>query len=162
MVMSLKERMQRDSLRKEQKRADRAGMKTLMKGEEVVSKLASGRQIGDDDLKNISLAVDVFKNADEETRDRMKAKLRKRDLMLYNIVETELRGEWMDHFEKLIGAIPLERRQRPFSIDWTGWREIGAKAGMPEEQVVEALKVLLVFRDRKGTSVVQAPHMIHR
>lgn len=162
MVMSLKERMQRDSLRKEQKRADRAGMKTLMRGEDIVAKLSSGRQIGDDDLRNISLAVDIFKNADDETRDRMKAKLRKRDLMLYNIVETELRGEWMDHFEKLVGAIPLEKRQRPFSIDWTGWREIGARVGMPEEQVVEALKVLLVFRDRKGTAVAQQAHAMHR
>jgi hypothetical protein len=146
-ALSLKEQRERDALRKEQKRAERMGVKTIATGEGLVAQLGKGRQISDGDLKRMEQAVAVFRDGGEEL-DRVVENLKLHQKAMYKMVQDELKGDWMGAFGRLVGAIPAARRFRPFAISWPEWRQIGLEAGMNEEEVVDALKVMLVFRDR--------------
>lgn len=146
-MLSLKERRERDALKKEQKRAERIGVKTTSTGEGLVATLGKGRQISADDLKRMEQAVAVFRDGGDELQ-RVLDNLKTHEKALYKIVQDELKGDWMGAFGRLVTAIPHVKRFRPFAITWPEWRQIGLEAGMNEEQVVDALKVMLVFRDR--------------
>ena len=146
-MLSLKERREREALRKEQKRAERIGVKTTSTGEGLVATLGKGRQISADDLKRMEQAVAVFRDGGEEL-ERVLENLRLHQKAMYNLVQEELKGDWMGAFGRLVAAIPAAKRFRPFAITWPEWRQIGLEAGMNEEEVVDALKVMLVFRDR--------------
>lgn len=143
----MKERREREALRKEQKRAERIGVKTTSTGEGLVATLGKGRQISADDLKRMEQAVAVFRDGGEEL-ERVLENLRLHQKAMYNLVQEELKGDWMGAFGRLVAAIPAAKRFRPFAITWPEWRQIGLEAGMNEEEVVDALKVMLVFRDR--------------
>lgn len=147
MGFSLKERREREMLRKEQKRAERMAIKTEMTGEELVKALGRGRQISANDLERMQQSVAVFRNGGEEL-ERVLAELKLKHMVLYKAVEEHLKGDWMGNFEKLIASIPDVKKFRPFAITWPEWRQFGMAAGMNEEDVVGALKVMLVFRDR--------------
>lgn len=146
-LMSFKERRERERLQKEQKRAERIGVNTLATGESLVATLGKGRQISSSDLERMEKAVEVFQIGGEEM-DRVKENLKLHHKALFKIVEEELKGDWMGSFGRLVKAIPQARRFRPFAISWPEWKQIGMEAGMNEEDVVAALKVMLVFRDR--------------
>ncbi len=146
-ALSLKEQRERENLRKEQKRAERMGVKTLATGQSLVAELSKGRQISEGDLKRMEKAVDVFRTGGEEL-DRVLENLKVHQKAMYKIVQEELKGDWMGAFGKLVAGIPAAKRFRPFAITWPEWRQIGLEAGMNEEQVVDALKVMMVFRDR--------------
>ncbi len=146
-MLSLKERREREALRKEQKRAERIGVKTTSTGEGLVATLGKGRQISADDLKRMEKAVAVFRDGGEEL-ERVLENLKLHQKAMYNLVQDELQGDWMGAFGRLVEAIPASKRFRPFAITWPEWRQIGLEAGMNEEDVVSALKVMLVFRDR--------------
>ena len=146
-MLSFKERRERDALKKEQKRAERIGVKTVSTGEGLVATLGKGRQISADDLKRMEQAVAVFRDGGEEL-ERVLENLKLHEKAMYKIVQDELKGDWMGAFGRLVAAIPAVKRFRPFAISWPEWRQIGLEAGMNEEEVVDALKVMLVFRDR--------------
>lgn len=147
MALGLKERIKREKLAKEQKRAERMGVKNNATGQDIVKKLSTGRQISSGDLDRISMAVSVFRNGGEEL-ERVLDNLRRHQAVLYKMVEEEFKGDWISNFEKLISSIPSENRFRPFAITWPQWLEFGMAVGMNEEDVVGALKILMIFRDR--------------
>lgn len=147
MALSLKERRERDALKKEQKRAERIGVKTTATGEGLVATLGRGRQISADDLKRMEKAVAVFRDGGEEL-EKVLDNLKLHHKTMYKMVQDELQGDWMGSFGRLVAGVPAARRFRPFNITWPEWLQIGMEAGMNEEEVVSALKVMLVFRDR--------------
>lgn len=147
MALTLRERRDRDALKKEQKRAERIGVKTASTGEGLVATLGKGRQINADDLKRMEQAVSLFQKGGEEL-DKVIDNLKLHHKTMYKMVQDELQGDWMGAFGRLVEAIPAARRFRPFTITWPDWKQIGMEAGMNEEDVVSALKVMLVFRDR--------------
>lgn len=147
MSLTFSERRQRESMKKEQKRAERIGVKTDATGAGLVATLSRGRQIGADDLKRMETAVSIFQNGGPEL-DRVIEDLKLRHKALYKVVEDELKGDWMGAFMRLVASIPAAKRFRPFAITWPEWRQFGMEAGMNEEETVAALKVMLVFRDR--------------
>jgi len=139
--------MARDRANKEQKRAERMSLKSLKTGEELVAALGKGRQIAESDLKRMVTAVGVFHNEGEE-KQRVIEGLKPSQRVMYEVVKNELKSEWMGNFLKLIESLPDEKRFRPYAITWPEWREFGMHAGMTSEQTTDALKVMLVMRDR--------------
>lgn len=147
MALSLKERMQAQSLKKEQKRAERMSEVTLKSGPEICAKLAAGRQVNRFGLEQMREAVRLFRDGGRKLDDAL-AQMSPKKRMMFRVAKEELQGEWMGMFEQLVASIPDNRRDRPFAINWDQWVSLGAEAGMNEEQVVNALRVMLVFRNR--------------
>lgn len=145
-MLSFRERREREVMKKEQKRAERLGVKTTSTGQGLVDTLQRGRQISAADLKRMEQAVGVFRTGGEQL-DRVLDDLKTHHRVIYKMVQDELQGDWMGAFEKLIASMPKSREFRPFTISWPEWRQFGMEAGMTEEEVVSALKVLVVFRD---------------
>lgn len=146
-ALSYSEQRQRESAKKEQRRAERLGVKSAATGEKLVATLSRGRQISSEDLKRMEMAVGIFRDGGPEL-ERVLDNMKRHQAVLYKMVEDELKGDWMTLFGRLIASIPKAREFRPFSITWPEWRQFGMEAGMNEEEVVQALKVMLVFRDR--------------
>lgn len=147
MALSFSERRQRDSMKKEQRRAERIGVKTNATGEGLVATLGRGRQLSADDLKRMSMAVDVFRNGGPEL-ERVLEEMKVHQRAMYTVMQETLKGDWMELFGRLVGSMSKASSFRPYAITWPEWLQFGIEAGMNEEQVVEALKVMLVFRDR--------------
>ena len=147
MPLSLKERMLQSSLRKEQKRAERESEVTLTSGPDICFKLADGRQITRHGLDRMRMAVRIFRDGGPKLDMALKQMSSKKRAM-YRLVSSEFKGEWMEMFERLVDAIPDDRRDSVFSTSWDDWRRTGGAVGMNDQQVVDALRVMLVFRDR--------------
>lgn len=147
MVLSFKERRLRETMKKEQKRSERLGVQTAQTGESIVQALGKGRKIGPEDLKKMKFAVSQFQ-IDGEFHDVLMEKLKLQHKALYKIVQEEFESEWMNQFMKLVDHIPAASRFRPFAISWPQWLQFGMEVDMNEEDVVNALKVMLIFRDR--------------
>lgn len=147
MALGLKEKMARDRAAKEQKRAERMSLKSLRTGDDLVGALRKGRQVSESDLKRIVTAVTVFHEGGDD-KQRVIDGLKPAQRVMYEVVKNELKGEWMGSFLKLIESLPDEKRFRPYTITWPEWREFGMHAGMTDEQTSDALKVMLVMRDR--------------
>lgn len=139
--------MARDRANKEQKRAERMSLKSMKTGQELVVALGKGRQVSQNDLERIVTAVTAF-HADGEEKQRIVDNLKAHHRAMYEVVKNEIKSEWMGNFLKLIESLPEEKRFRPYTITWPEWREYGMRAGMTDEQTTDALKVMLVMRDR--------------
>ncbi len=147
MALGLKERMARNSAAKEQKRAERMSEVSLKNGPEICAKLADGRQVNRHGLERMQKAVRLFRDGGREL-DMALSQMSPKQRAMYRLVASELQGEWMHLFERLIAEIPEDSRDTPFKMSWSEWVSAGGRAGMTEEQVVEGLRVMLVFRDR--------------
>lgn len=147
----LKERMARERARKDQRIAQRMSVKTMDTGEQLAAALAQGRQINETDLLALIDVVRTFLEGGDKL-ERVISLMKRSQRVMYEVAKKELQGEWMSAFLRLIESLPDDLRASPYTITWPHWRELGMVAGMREDEVVNALKVMMVMRDRKGAS----------
>lgn len=148
--------MARERARKDQKIAQRMSVRSLQTGAELAAALAEGRQIDEGDLLLLVDVVRTFQNGGEDL-ERLVARMKRSQRVMYEVARKELQGEWMAAFLRLVQSLPDDLRAAPYSITWSHWRELGMRAGMREEEVVDALKVMMVMRDRKGSGFKAKP-----
>lgn len=150
MALSLKERLlkekERKLMRKEQKRAELLDIKNMNSGEKLVNEISKGKMINKKSFRDMKLAVEIFSEGGER-QELILSKLGKRDRVLYSIAKEEMKGEWMESFALMAKKI-IESNMSPERMSWPEWRQFGIDAGMNEDQIVDALKVIVVFKNR--------------
>lgn len=142
--MGLSERMAAARAKKEQHSAERQMRKLGETGEAIALSLQSNRSTIN--LNVLETGVSVFSdaisnNTIERLLDKPKFKI------MYAMVKEHLQGEWMADFSKLIAAVPADRRMIAQSNSWQDWQAYAVKAGMNEHELLQALRVLAIFRD---------------
>ena len=142
--MGLSERMAAARAKKEQHSAERQARKLGDTGESIVKSLQSNRSRIN--LNNLDLVAGAFADAAsdniiEKLLDNAKHKL------MYAMVKEYLEGDWMSEFRKLLAVVPADRRLMGQAITWQDWQAYSVKASLDERELVQALRVIAIFRD---------------
>lgn len=142
--MGLSERMAAARVKKEQHIAERQTRKIADTGEAIVKSLESNRSRVN--LNNLELVAEAFAEAQsnntiEKLLDNAKHKI------MYGMVKEYLEGDWMSEFRKLLSVVPADRRLMGQAITWQDWQKYAVKAGLEERELVQALRVIMIFRD---------------
>lgn len=155
-IMSLSERMAKKRMANEQKRAERQLTKMGKSGEAVVASLREDRS--PINLNEIDKIVGIF--ADAESKDLVEELLDKpRFKIMYAMVKDELTGNWSEEFRRLLSVVPADRRLQAQAISWQDWQGYAKDASLDEAGMLDALKVIAIFRKSMDRNQVSKPKM---
>ena len=97
-------------------------------------------------LKRIEDAAAIF-DPNSENAALVEELLRKpKEKAMYMMVKEELQGDWMADFRRLLSVMPSMAIMQGQTVSWQAWREYADKAGLDEEALTQALKLIVVFR----------------
>jgi hypothetical protein len=142
--MSLKAKMAAQRAKKQQKFAERQLLKAGETGESLARNIAAMRTPLD--LRRIEEAASVFDPASDKAALVDELLSRPKEKAMYMVVKEELQGDWMADFRRLLAAMPMMAIMQGQTLSWDDWRGYADKAGLDENGLTQALKVIYVFR----------------